>query len=186
MKPIRFITLILVISVFCRSSLSAQDFNVDNTTLQKALKAISLEIQESALSATYVRTLHEPQSLDNSSQNSELKIKRTIINEILTNSDGIKESLCDSRLVGSLISKKILSKNIELVKQSAFYYSDDGIYRRTYDCKNDRGMVRKSPSSEFNCLSLILSPDVGTKHRKFLSRSTPLFLNRIRGAKENN
>lgn len=183
MKLMRCIVLILVINTLCGSSIFAQGFNVENATLQKVLKAISPELQQSALSAIYVRTLYELQSLDTSSQNLELKIKRTIINEILANSDGVKESLCDSRLVGSPISKEILSKNIELVKQSAFYYSDDGIYTKTYDCENDRGMVRKSPPSELNYLSLVLSPDVGTKHRKFLAHSMPLFLNRIRGVK---
>ena len=115
----------LFVMLFIYVAIIASIAKGNNSTLEKVIGSMSPNLDSIAIDATYVRTFYEKQSLDTSSQNPEPKIKRTIINEILTNSNGIKESLCDSRLVGSLMAKKILSKDIELVKQSAFYYSDD-------------------------------------------------------------
>jgi len=148
----------------------AEGIIVENRTLQEVLKSTAPVLQNSALSATFIRTNYTSQSLQSASENISPDVERTIISELLVNSDGITESLCDARTTG-------LS-----VKQYAFHYSNDGIYAKVYDSRNNKGIVRKSPQTISNYLSCVFNPYVVTSQCRFISRGIPTFLSKLKEA----
>ena len=170
MKTNLLITRLLLVLTLTQSLVYAQGFKVENQTLQEVLKSMAPKLHNSALSATFVRTIYIPQSPKSFSENKSPKVERTTISELLVNSDGVTESVCDARTTGLL------------VKQYAFHYSNNGICAKVYDSRNNRGIVRKSPKAVSNYLSLALSPYTGTCQSRFISRAMPTFLSRLKEA----
>lgn len=152
-------------------AVSALDKNVENSTLQEILKSMTPTITDFALSATFVRTNYMPQIQEDFSANKGLEVKRTTISEILVNSEGVKESVCDAR------------KTKSLVKQYAFHYSNDGIHTKIYDSRNKRGSARKSSDPSSNYLSFVLSPYVAARQRRFISRAMPVLQTKFNEAR---
>lgn len=154
-----FIALGIFLSLFWH--ITTLQASVNNVTLEKALAAMSPEMTADALSATFVRMTYEPQTLQAYSEKNEAKISRTTISELVVSSRGVRESLCDAREVR------------DGVKQYAFHYANNGERIQTYDSRNKRGVVKKSPQSERNRLSDIVSPYSQTRSVRFLSRGVP-------------
>lgn len=141
-----------------------------NSTLDKVIKSISPNLDDVAISATFVRTHYMPQKIDDYLANKNFKVERTTISELLVNNNGVKESVCDSRKIG------------DLVKQYSFHYSNDGKYIKIYDSRNQRGQIQKNNDTNQNFLSSVLSPYTVTLKNKFISRSMPIFFDRLSNA----
>lgn len=151
----------------CLHAVYANQENIENPTLQKVIEAAQPQIDNFALSATFVRTQYTPQKIGTPSENDKPEILRTSISELVANSSGIKESLCDSRAIG------------EHVKQYAYHYSNNGIHSRTYDSRNNYATARKSSNTIPNYLSLVQDPYVAGRRNRFISRATPTFFSRL-------
>lgn len=170
MKKIISIAAVLLVYISSPYIIYAQNIKVENPILQKALESMAPKLHDSALSATFVRTTYTPQPLSTYVENKHAKIQRTITSELTVNYDGVKESIYDARAVE------------KYTKQYTLHHSNNGRNAKTYDSKNNRGTTRKSSKAKTNYLSLAVSPDLLSRQHRFVSRSTPLFLNRLNGA----
>ncbi|MFA5863793.1 MAG: hypothetical protein WC975_03810 [Phycisphaerae bacterium] len=143
---------------------------VENSTLQKVFKSMTPSINDLGLSATFVRTEYPAQSLKNLSADTKLSPDQTIINDVLVNNQGIKESVRASR------------KATGLLKEGTFHLSCNENGSRSYDSKNKIGVTSRNSAKNINYLSHILSPDIGTVKSRFISRGKPAFLQKLKTA----
>lgn len=173
-----WIGILIAVSIFTFARAFAMAPIVKNGTLQKVLDAMSPDMTTHALSATFVRTIYEPQALNAYGEKQDAKVKRTTISEFVISSNGVRESVCDVRKTRS---KTFLGEGTA-IKQFAFHYANNGKRLQTYDSKNNRGLLRASPKTGKNHLSLVVGPYTRTSRGRFMSRSMPVLLARFNGA----
>ena len=171
MKTPTRIAALIIIGSSMLSPVFAVTPSVSNSTLQKALDAMSPEMTAHALSATYVRTTYQPQAIQAYAEKQEAKLLRTTISELVISSQGVRESVCDAREVK------------DGVKQYAFHYANNGARLQTYDSRNGRGVVRRTPRTDKNYLSCLVGPYTGASRGRFMSRAMPVLLARFNGAR---
>ncbi len=156
--------------VLCLGAAIAQEIKVENGTLEKAVDALTADVKDMAVSATFVRTFYIPQVLEESQNSEPPTIERTTISEVVVNTNGIKETLFDARKIDSL------------VKRHAKYYSNDGTNTKSYDAKANRGVTRRTPRTDVYHLARLLDPDAAARQSRTLSHIKPGLLDRLDGA----
>jgi hypothetical protein len=132
---------------------------------------MSPEVKTYALCATCVRITYTPQTFHDSPPSDEPEVQRTNISQLTVSAGGVRESICDARLVK------------EGVKQYAFHYANNGQRVQIYDSKGNRGIAKDAPAQARNYLASVLTPYTAIPLNRFMSRTQPSLTARLGNAR---
>lgn len=150
---------------------SGQSNIIENSTLQKALKSITPNLHESALSATFVRTIYRSQTEQEFSENSNLETRYATTSKLFVGNNGIRESVSSADAIG------------QSVEQHSLHYSNNGTSAMNYDSVHNRGTVRKNPNKYSNFLSSVLSPYAAMNPSRFIAHTKSFTQSKLNDAK---